>query len=254
MLFFPDGAGGTVFEGQGPVPVVTHCKNRDSYEQLALLEYHAYRTYNILTDLSLRVRLAQIEYYDSERNRTVTERLGFFLENYDVLASRTDWARLRVPLIPPTEYEADQRALFEVFQYFIGNTDWSYTYAPPGETECCHNAVPIGSAAGPVYPVPFDFDQAGLVDAPYATIDPSLPIRRVRERLYRGICDAPQSLNGALGAFEVYRPEIQSLFENAEALSDRTRSKALRYIDEFYETIMDDRKVARELLSKCRTF
>lgn len=252
MLFFPDGAAGSAFEGQGAVPVVTHCKDRDSYEQLALLEYLAYRTYNVLADLSLRVRLARIEYFDSERDRSVAERMGFFLENYDVLASRSGWVRLTVPVVPPHEYDAEQRALFEVFQYFIGNTDWSFAYAPPGETECCHNAVPIGNHAGPVFPIPFDFDQAGLVDAPYATVDPSLRIRTVRNRLFRGICGPPEHLNAALGIFESYQPEIQALFEEAEFLSDRSRSRSLRYVEEFYDTIMDDRKVERELLSKCR--
>lgn len=252
MLFSPDDSAGSVFEGQGAVPVVTHCRNRDDYEQLAMLEYLAYRTYNVVTELSLRVRLARIEYFDSERDRSVTERLGFFLENYDDLASRNGWVRLRLPLIPPYEYEADQRALFEVFQYFLGNTDWSYTYAPPGETECCHNAVPIGSFAGPVFPVPFDFDQAGLVDAPYATADPSLRIRSVRDRRFRGVCGPPEHLNDALGVFEIHQPEIKALFEEAEFLSDRSRNKALRYLEEFYSTIADDRRVERELLSKCR--
>ena len=65
MLFFADGVEASPFEGQGALPAVTHCKDRDSYEQLALLEYLAYRTYNVLTELSLRVRLARIEYYES---------------------------------------------------------------------------------------------------------------------------------------------------------------------------------------------
>jgi hypothetical protein len=253
MLFFTDSAVGSPFEGQETLPLVTHCKDRDSYEQLALLEYLAYRTYNVLTDLSLRVRMARIEYYDSERDRQVAERLGFFLENYNVLATRSDWVRLEFPLIPPNEYDASQRNLFEVFQYFIGNTDWSYSFPPPDESACCHNAVPVGNPAGPVFPIPFDFDQAGLVDAPYATADPSLSIRRVRDRLYRGICGPPEELNATLGLFEARSPEIQALFEEADFLSDRSRARSLRYIDEFFRTISDDRRIRREFLSKCRT-
>jgi hypothetical protein len=251
-FFFPEGAPGTEFEGQSALPVVTHCKDRDSYEQLAVLEYLAYRTYNILTELSLRVRLARIEYYDSERGRLVAGRLGFFTENYNDLVARSNWLRLRVPAVNPAEYEPDQRALFEVFQYFIGNTDWSYALGAPDESECCHNVVPVGEYAGPVFPVPFDFDQSGLVDAPYATVDPSIPVRNVRERLFRGICSPQEQLNRALGMFEVYESEVRGLFENADFLNDRNRSKALRYVEEFYRTITDDRRVEREFLSKCR--
>jgi len=253
MLFFSDSVGASLFEGQEAVPVVTHCKNRDSYEQLTLLEYLAYRVYNVLTDLSLRVRLARFEYFDSERGRRVADRLGFFLENYDELAARSGWVRLELPLIPPDEYDASQRNLFEVFQYFIGNTDWSFSFPPPDETGCCHNVVPVGNLAGPVFPIPFDFDQAGLVDAPYATTDPSLPIRRVRDRLYRGICGPPEELNVTFGLFEVHRTEIEALFSEADYLCDRSRRNALQYIEEFYRTIAEDRRVEREFLSKCRT-
>lgn len=252
MLYFADGVEVSPFEGQRALPAVTHCKDHDSYEQLMLLEYLAYRTYNLLTELSLRVRLTRIEYYDSERERLVADRYGFFLEHWDFLAERNDWTRLRVPGVPPDEYDEAQRSLFEVFQYLIGNTDWSYAFPAPGENECCHNSSPVGGPDGPVFAVPFDFDHAGLVDAPYASTDPSLPIRRVRERLFRGICGSPESLNVTLGSFEVLRAEIQSLFEEADFLSQRSRSRSLRYIDEFFETISDDRRVERELISKCR--
>jgi hypothetical protein len=252
MLFFSEGVAGTPFEGQGALPAVTHCKDRDSFEQLMLLEYLAYRTYNVLTELSLRVRLAHIEYFDSERERPVADRYGFFLEHWDFLAERNGWTQLSFPLIPPDEYDVAQRSLFEVFQYFIGNTDWSFAFPPPDETACCHNSVPIGNHAGPVFPVPFDFDQAGIVDAPYATVDPSLRIRRVRDRLFRGICGPPELLNATLGLFEVRQSEIQALFEDADFLNERSRNRALRYVEEFYETISDDRRVERELISKCR--
>jgi hypothetical protein len=253
MLFFTGGAVGTAFEGQGPVPVVTHCRDRDSYEQLALLEFLAYRTYNAVTRLSLRVRLARFEYYDSERGRLVADRFGFFLENYDVFAALNEFTRLKVRLVHPTRYQIAQRTLFEVFQYFIGNTDWSYILAPPDESECCHNVVPVGPPGGPLYPIPFDFDQAGLVDAPYATVDPSVPIRNVRERRFRGICGEPRHLDVALGTFEVQESEIRALFEDASFLNERNRRRVLDYVEEFYGTIADERKVQREFLSKCRT-
>jgi len=254
MLFFSDESAGTAFDGQSPVPVVTHCKDRDSYEQLALLEFLAYRIYNVVTDLSLRVRLARFEYYDSERGRLVADRNGFFLENYDVFADRKELMRFKVQAVPPDEYQVEQRTLFEVFQYFIGNTDWSYVYAPLDDSLCCHNVVPLETLGGQLYPIPFDFDQAGLIDAPYSTVDPSVPIRNVRERIFRGICGAPHELNGSLGAFEVHEREIRALIEGASFLSGRNRTRALDYADEFFRIIADNRSVTREFLSKCRTY
>ena len=253
MLYFSESEKGNPFEGQHVLPVVSHCKDRDSYEDLVLLEYLAYRILNSVTDMSLRVRLAHFEYYDSERARRVTTRYGFFLENWDDLAARKGLERLDVPRVPPLEYEYPARTVFEVFQYLIGNTDWSYSLPAPDERFCCHNTVPIGHSVGPVYPLPFDFDQSGLVDAPYATVDPSLPIRNVRERLFRGVCGPLEALNAALGRFEAVKPEILSLFEVKSLLSNRARSRATQYIEDFYRTIADDRKVNREMVSKCRS-
>ncbi len=253
MLFFERDAAGTPFEGQDVLPAVTHCNDRDSYEQFMLLEYLAYRIYNMVADLSLRVRLANIDYFDSERGELRAERFGFFVEHWDVLAERNGWERLTLPVVPPQEYDADARTVFEVFQYLIGNTDWSYSRSAPDEDYCCHNVVPIGAAAGPVFPLPYDFDHAGLVDAPYAEPAPSLPIRTVRERLFRGICGPVKHLNAALGLFEDREPEIRGLFENAGYLSERNRERALQYIDDFYEIAANDGRVQSEILSKCRT-
>ncbi len=47
-------------------------------------------------------------------------------------------------------------ALLDVFQYFLGNTDWSALAGPAGE-ECCHNVVPYVRADGVLVPVPVRF-------------------------------------------------------------------------------------------------
>jgi hypothetical protein len=255
MLHFSDSFEGSVFEDQVALPVVTHCKDRESYEDLVFLEYLAYRIYNAVTDMSLRVRLARVEYFDSEQQERLTDRYGFFLENWDDLAERNGYERLTVPMVPPSEYEDSSRTLFEIFQYLIGNTDWSYALPAPDESSCCHNTVPVGNYdyTGPVFPIPYDFDQAGLVDAPYSTVDPSLPIRNVRERLFRGICGPVDQLNAALFRFESRKQEIQSLIDIELLMRDRARDWAKWYIEDFYRIIADERRVSSEFLDRCRT-
>ena len=49
--------GGTVFDGQNGIRLVSHCRDRDDDEQNVLKEYLVYRTFNLLTDESYRVRL-----------------------------------------------------------------------------------------------------------------------------------------------------------------------------------------------------
>ena len=77
-------------------------------------------------------------------------------------------------------------ARFAMFNYMIGNLDWSVRAGPQGDS-CCHNGRLVGG--GPLLtPVPYDFDFSGLVDAPYATPPEGFKINSVRQRLYRGYC------------------------------------------------------------------
>ena len=68
---------------------------------------------------------------------------------------------------------------FAIFEYMIGNTDWSMVYQ--------HNVemLYLNSAA---FAIPYDFDHSGIVNAYYAKPNPMLNIRSVRDRIYRGMC------------------------------------------------------------------
>jgi hypothetical protein len=253
MLFFDDSAADTPFEGQDALPMVTHCNDRDQSEQYMLLEFYIYRAYNELTNLSLAVRLAKVTYIDSNSERIFATRYAFFNEHWDHLAERSGWTYVRAPVIPPEAYDGRQRSIFEVFQYFVGNTDWSFAYAAPDEAYCCHNAIPIGNPAGPVFPVPFDFDQAGIVDPPYAKPAESLGIRTVRQRLYRGICESAKHLDATFELFRTKQEALYDIFRKSQVLNTRSMSRTMSYLDDFYATIDDERKVKREFSNRCRT-
>jgi len=254
MLHFDSAAVvGTVFAGQSTLPLTTHCRDRADYEQYVLLEYLVYRVYELVSEVSLRVRLARVEYYDSERGRAITTRYAFFVEHWDDLAARRGLVMVRAPAVPPWEYPPGDRNRFEVFQYLVGNTDWSYVSAEPDEAFCCHNAIPIGNPAGPVFPVPFDFDQAGIVNAAYARPSSTLPIRSVRQRLYRGICLDRAVLDSTLARFRDIQPAIRELFQTGVGLAERSRTDAVRYVDSFYETLNTPREVERAFVNPCRS-
>ena len=93
-----------------------------------------------------------------------------------------------------------------VFQYLIGNTDWSLVTADT-EEHCCHN-IDLFELGGHTLLVPYDFDLAGLVDASYAKPDPEIKIRSVRTRRYRGYCLPAPVLAEALDT--VSRPSGRS--------------------------------------------
>ena len=68
--------------------MVSHCRDRDGDEQDVLKEYLVYRTFNLLTDESFRVRLARVTYVDGEDDDDPVFRYAFFVEEAEAMAER----------------------------------------------------------------------------------------------------------------------------------------------------------------------
>jgi hypothetical protein len=244
---------GTLFEGQNRIKLVTHCQDkRDEYQQYVLLEYLIYRAYNVLTDLSFQVRLANITYEDTEGSREPITKIAFLIEDDDALAKRNGWEVLEVPAVSPLALDEAQLNLVEVFQYMVGHTDFSAFMSQAGEDKCCHNGRLIGKTTGPVYPVPYDFDFAGLINARYAVAAEQLGLRNVRQRKYRGVCHEDQVLHETLQRFNDNKTAIYGLFQSQSGLDERQVKQATDYLDDFYEIINDDGKIRREFVRECR--
>jgi hypothetical protein len=242
----------TLFAGQDKLKLVAHCQDkRDEYEQFTLQEYLIYRTFNLLTDQSFRVRLARITYIDTEGKRDSLTRYAFLIEDAEQLAARHGWQLLEVPVVPPYQEDQPSLTLFEVFQFMIGNTDWDPFSAVEGEN-CCHNAYLIGTMAGPVIPIPYDFDWSGVIDAPYARPDPMLGIRSVRQRRYWGVCRPPEEIGAVFPLFNDQRAAIYDMWQGQGDLEERKLRRTIEYFDEFYEIINDFGKANREMVRECR--
>lgn len=256
--FSDEGTEGTLFTGQDKLKLVTHCQDkRPDYEQNVLEEYLIYRSYNLLTSMSFRVRLARVTYIDTEAQRDTLTRYAFFIENDDMMAVRNGWQVVHAPVIPPDALDPPQLSLVEVFQYMIGNTDWSAFMSEPGELDCCHNTTPIGRSYGPVFPVPYDFDLTGLVSARYANrlFQANLEkmgLRSVRERLYKGRCASEPHWDSTFRAFRQHKEAIYSLYRDQVGLEEAERREALEYLDEFYDVINDASKVRSHIARRCR--
>ncbi len=244
---------GTVFAGQNKIKMVTHCQDRrDEYEQYVLQEYLIYRTFNLLSDQGFRVRLARITYVDTDGKRDTLTKYAFFIEDDDAMAERNGWDVLEVPNVLPSQMQQEPLVLVELFQFMIGNTDWDAFVGERGDV-CCHNGLLIGSVREfVVIPVPYDFDFAGLIWTRYATPDPRLRVRNVRQRLFRGICRQREELEAAFPLFHEQREAIYDLYRSQPDLDSKRLEDTIEYLDEFYEIIGDPRKVEREMLNKCR--
>lgn len=243
---------GTVFAGQDHLKLATLCKRRDSYRDYLAQEYQIYKAYNALTDQSFRVRWVNVEYVDTQDDRAepFTEGAFFIEEDWEV-AERHGLEALNVAAVELSALDVRNVALLSLFQYMIANVDWS-AISPAPEEDCCHNAKPIGGAAGSgVSILPYDFDQTGLVNADYATPRADLGARSVRQRLYRGYCVTNGELDWAVQRFNEVRAQIERVFDS-DPVAARTRERTLKYIGDFYEIINDPKERRDEIEDECR--
>jgi hypothetical protein len=246
-LDFPRSLGlGTVLDGQDKVKLVTHCRDRGDYEQNLLEEYLAYRLYNLVTPVSFRVQLAEVTYLDTSGSKGPVTRKAFLIEGDDALAGRLGGEALDVPGLQADLLEREELGLMYVFQYMIGNTDWS--------AESGHNVTFVRVGKEAIHPVPYDFDFAGLVDAPYAGPAPSLAdsIRSVRDRHYLGRCVEGVDLEAVLIRFREIRQAALALAETQPFLSTGNRRGARRYLQEFFEEIENPNRVRENIGEACR--
>ncbi|HMB72046.1 MAG TPA: hypothetical protein VKQ06_00630 [Gammaproteobacteria bacterium] len=251
--FDRDAVEGTVFSGQDHLKLVTLCRERNSYREYLAQEYQVYKAYNAVTDFSFRVRWAEVEYVvtDGRRAETFTEPAFFIEEDWEV-AQRHGLNVLDVPEVPLAALEGRHGALLALFQYLIANTDWSAINAAP-EENCCHNGKPIGVEGGPVFVLPYDFDQAGLIATDYASPRSHLPIRSVRQRLYRGYCTTNGEVDWAVQRFNDERAALEREFDAMPEFVDaRTRERTLKYVADFYEVINAPEALREEIIDECR--
>lgn len=241
---------GSPFGGEDRLKLVTHCLGDAGHEQLVRLERQIYLALDLLTDVSLRTRPVRMSYFDSDRGRETLDRIGFLIEDEELFAERAGFSTVEVERVERARYDPSALAMLDVFQYFIGNTDWSAVEGPDGDT-CCHNVVPYARADGTLVPVPYDFDASGLVDAPYAVPALGLGIRSVRQRLYRGRCRDLAELEPAFAMFTAQRDPLTALFAAEAGLSTRTAQRAREYIDAFYETLADPARRERAFRNNC---
>ena len=214
-----------------------------------------YEMYQLFTDKSFRVRPLSVTYYDTDREREDGPRFAFLIEDDSDVAKRNDLSKLEIPQISYKRMEPELAATLGLFQYMIGNVDWASMRGPDPD-ECCHNVKLIApeplTDGDWIYPVPYDFDSAGLVDAKYAAPPDGLPITKVTQRLYRGYCWHNEELKAARQEFIQKKPQILGMIANDSRLNSRTQRDAGRFLEDFFEIIEDDEEFQEEIVAECR--
>ena len=224
----------TPFARHAKLKLVTHCQT----EEYVVREYLVYKLYNLLTDFSFRARLAKVTYQDSSGKRATETKYGFLLEDEASVARRNKATPYPPNKLNMARADTVQMATVAVFEYLIGNTDWSVPFR--------HNIRLFSNPkrTRPM-PVPYDFDHSGIVEAPYAYPAEQLAIQSVRQRLYRGYGYPQAVFDRVFKKFKKHKAAIYALYQNQPTLPPGYVKRTLKYLDEFYETIDSPRLVKR---------
>lgn len=247
--FFIDFSGadatGTVFEGQSLLPMTTHCRASARYSRYVHREMVAYRIYNILSPKSLRVRSANVTYRRADNAKVLFARQAFFVEHFDDLAARIDMRQVAPEVFHPVAGDEFEMGVLELFQFMIGNTDWSAAFR--------HNILLLAEPDGPIAAVPYDFDFSGLVNANYAAPAPQFKTRSVRTRIYRGWCRGETALMRAVEHVRSKREEVLGLFAELDWVEEAVRADMHRYLVSFYDVLDSPSDFDRQIRRACST-
>ncbi len=220
-----DSAG--LFKEQKKLKLVTHCQG----DQYVIHEWLAYKLYNLLTPKSFLARLVKVDYYDSSSRLKQDEHYGILLESEDEMAKRNETVIITKKLVEPQATEHKQYLLMTIFEYMIGNTDWSIQFL--------HNIrlISADSTKVPYSTVAYDFDHAGIVAAPYALPPEQLELKSVQERLYRGYCLPYTDFDETVKLFDSVKTNVYNAYTKCTLLQPRYIKQTVAYLNDFYNTI-----------------
>jgi hypothetical protein len=241
---------GTLFDQQNKVKMVTHCKITRRYEQSVEREYLAYRLLNAMTPLSFRARLLEVTWVDSEGRRPRMVRSAFLIEHKNRLAARIGMEEQEFAFTEVENIQPDQLNLASMFQYLIGNFDFSPTGG--SNNDCCHNYEMFGSAPDSLVAIPFDFDFAGIVNAPNAVPNSERGVERVGQRVYHGYCVNNDHVAESISEFQQARETLYALVAGQQKLEPTVRENIARYVDGFYAVIDDPEAVQEKIIGSCK--
>jgi hypothetical protein len=133
----------------------------------------------------------------------------------------------------PEETKKDDFLKMAVFEYMIGNTDWSVQFQQNIKL------ITVDSTSLPTV-VPYDFDHAGIVRAPYAKPAEELKMSSTRERRYRGYCipDMTQ-FTEVFEIFNQLKDDFYAVYKGNSLLDSKYQDQTIKFLDKFYATIND---------------
>ena len=235
----------TLFDDLEQPKLVSFCRDTDPFEQYILQEYQLYRIYQLLTTVSHRVRLAKLAYVDSASSKREAERYAIIVEDPQQLANRNLARIIKVKGASVSDLEAKELALAYMFEYLIGNLDFSFNGL--------HNTELLATTDGRMLPVAYDFDFAGAVNTSYATPPENYGVPNVRTRKFMASCELRPEFAGAHAVLQETTDAIYALYhdEIGTLMNPNVVRETLEYFDDFYRDVRTPNDAKRNIFDRC---
>jgi hypothetical protein len=243
MLHFMKNAAFTasVFFDQVKLKLVMPCQG----DEYVVREWMVYRLYNLITPKSFKARLVRVQPDDTKKKKTAMPFYGILLEEEQQMAKRNRSVLIDKQMMKPEQIDETKFLTMAVFEYLIGNTDWSVQY---------QQNVKLLLQDSTAFPtcVPYDFDHAGVVNAPYAKPAEELQMYSVTARRYRGYCVPDmKKFSDVIAVFKHLKKDIYNLYTSCPLLDAGYLKATKKYFDEFYSTINNSNAMQKEFSYPC---
>ncbi len=224
--------------------LVVGCESGANYEQLVLREYLVYKLFNVFTDNSFRAQVVKLHMEDTGGKQKPRSTFAFIIEDDDELAGRIGGRVYDPKGINSKSLEPQSYNILAMFQFIAGNSDWFVLNK--------HNLkFVLNSEEKTVKAIPYDFDYAGIVKAPYAVANEKMPISNVQERFFIGKCGEEGYYDTIIKMFIEKKEEVLSIPKNCIYLDDNSRDWMLKFLESSYEILENPKWIQKEIQRGC---
>ena len=246
MKIYKDDAKGTLFEGHKNMKLVLPCLLEDGNQDNIIKEYLGYKIYETVSDFCFRVRPVDISFLEQKKKKQITHKLrGFLIEDDKKVAKRVE-GKVFERYIHPLAMDANASITNALFQFMIGNTDFSVAYQHNGKLLYVDSKI---------IPLPYDFDMSGLVNPSYAVVNPTLGISDVRDRKYRGFKRDVSNMQEVRKKYLAQKSTILAIVDSFkdDFESPSTFNETKEFVNSFFSILESDQEFKAQVLDQMRT-
>jgi hypothetical protein len=230
------------YKKDNDMKLVTHCIEDYTGKENVLREYLTYKLYEFYSDQYFRTQLVKVNYFDSE-SRKKMKGIGILIEDNETVERRLKGKICEdCYSIDHDSFYMDNLHITALFQYMVGNADWSVPMVRNIE-------MMKGGKEDKYFMVPYDFDFSGLVNASYAVPNTNYNQKSIRDRVYLAPCEDIDEIKPYAEYFKSKKEEVIGFVKSFKKLSAYSRRDIVGYLESFYDGL-ENGSFYNSLLSK----